>query len=491
MSEDKNPMQRRHHRLQRRSQHRPAAAGADRAAAVPGRDRRDHRRGLRLHRPHRGDRPGICGLRPSHPAHRPGASARARPRPSTSSWPTPRSRSASWRAATRCPTRTAIENLVRMFRDPAVGMTGAQKVAVNTPDHVVGLPVPPAAEDGAPALPGDPAPGRADRLPQGVRPPPAGRGHGRGVRRGACPSSAGCRCATRRTPWSTTWGRETVGDFVRQRRRNYAGHLYLDDKYGYRVSSLENRRVVRIALEEVWGALRLLWTLCLPGRIGVLLADAGRLRLSDQEEEARGVGHGLDDQGPGTGDPKSADPPLDRAARLQRPCCGEGGGTIKNPRSTLLNLLKVAISLGLIAYIATRPTILHADWGYMLANLRPVAVAAGVGHLLSRHRLERLQVAIPAQHPGRARVLRRPLPAQPGGSLFCQPAEHDRRRRGPGLGPGAGHGRRARRHRARGGVGAGRPAGGPGRLPGCGGGRAGLRRSWPGPRRHELAADDR
>jgi glycosyltransferase 2 family protein len=31
----------------------------------------------------------------------------------------------------------------------------------------------------------------------------------------------------------------------------------------------------------------------------------------------------------------------------------------------------VAISLGLIAYIVTRPTILHADWGYMLANLRP------------------------------------------------------------------------------------------------------------------------
>lgn len=28
------------------------------------------------------------------------------------------------------------------------------------------------------------------------------------------------------------------------------------------------------------------------------------------------------------------------------------------------------ISLGLVAYIVTRPTILHADWGYMLANLR-------------------------------------------------------------------------------------------------------------------------
>jgi len=31
----------------------------------------------------------------------------------------------------------------------------------------------------------------------------------------------------------------------------------------------------------------------------------------------------------------------------------------------------VTISLGLFAYIVTRPTILHADWGYVLANLRP------------------------------------------------------------------------------------------------------------------------
>jgi cellulose synthase/poly-beta-1,6-N-acetylglucosamine synthase-like glycosyltransferase len=56
-------------------------------------------------------------------------------------------------------------------------------------------------------------------------------------------------------------GPENVADFVRQRRRNYAGHLYLKDKYGYRVSSLENTRVIRIALEEVWGAVRLVATL--------------------------------------------------------------------------------------------------------------------------------------------------------------------------------------------------------------------------------------
>jgi hypothetical protein len=56
-------------------------------------------------------------------------------------------------------------------------------------------------------------------------------------------------------------GPETVSDFVKQRRRNYAGHLHLKDKYGYKVSSLENTRVMRLALEEVWGAVRLVATL--------------------------------------------------------------------------------------------------------------------------------------------------------------------------------------------------------------------------------------
>jgi hypothetical protein len=56
-------------------------------------------------------------------------------------------------------------------------------------------------------------------------------------------------------------GPETVGDFVKQRRRNYAGHLYLKDKYSYQVSSLQNTRVMRLALEEVWGAVRLVATL--------------------------------------------------------------------------------------------------------------------------------------------------------------------------------------------------------------------------------------
>jgi hypothetical protein len=52
-----------------------------------------------------------------------------------------------------------------------------------------------------------------------------------------------------------------VGDFIKQRRRNYAGHLHLKEKYGYRVSSLESGRVLRLALGEIWGAIRIIWIL--------------------------------------------------------------------------------------------------------------------------------------------------------------------------------------------------------------------------------------
>ena len=51
-------------------------------------------------------------------------------------------------------------------------------------------------------------------------------------------------------------GPTTISDFVTQRRRNHAGHLYLKSKYGYAVSSIQNKRVAKVALKEIWGAIR-------------------------------------------------------------------------------------------------------------------------------------------------------------------------------------------------------------------------------------------
>lgn len=158
------------------------------------------------------------------------------------------------------PREDAIEKMVRMFRDPAVGMTGAHKVAVNTPDHIVGmlshlrlamehqlcLEIPRLGELIAFRK-------VFDQMPPDVAMDEAFV-EAFVIRRGM---------QVRYAPDAVVYnmGPETVQDFVRQRRRNYAGHLYLKDKYGYRVSSLQNRRVIRIALEEFWGAVRLVTTL--------------------------------------------------------------------------------------------------------------------------------------------------------------------------------------------------------------------------------------
>jgi cellulose synthase/poly-beta-1,6-N-acetylglucosamine synthase-like glycosyltransferase len=158
------------------------------------------------------------------------------------------------------PREDTIEAMVRMFRVPAVGMTGAQKVAVNTPDHIVGvlshlrlkmehqlcLEIPRLGELIAFRK-------VFDQIPTDVAMDEAFV-EALIIRRGM---------QVRYAPDAVVYnlGPETVGDFVKQRRRNYAGHLYLKDKYGYQVSSLQNTRVARLALEEVWGAIRLVGTL--------------------------------------------------------------------------------------------------------------------------------------------------------------------------------------------------------------------------------------
>jgi biofilm PGA synthesis N-glycosyltransferase PgaC len=158
------------------------------------------------------------------------------------------------------PSEDSVEALVSMFRSPEVGMTGAQKVPVNTPDHVVGylshlrlrmehqlcLEIPRLGEMIAFRK-------VFDRIPPDVAMDEAFV-EALVVKRGL---------QVRYAPDAVVYnmGPETLGDFVRQRRRNYAGHLYLKRKYGYKVSSLDTPRVLRIALEEVWGALRIIYIL--------------------------------------------------------------------------------------------------------------------------------------------------------------------------------------------------------------------------------------
>jgi poly-beta-1,6-N-acetyl-D-glucosamine synthase len=160
------------------------------------------------------------------------------------------------------PHEDAVEHLVRMFTDPTVGMTGAHKTPVNTPDHLAGLfthlrlrlehqlclEIPRLGEMIAFRK-------VFDRIPPDVAMDEAFV-EALVVKRGMQ-----VRYAPDAIVYNT--GPDSIRDFVRQRRRNHAGHLYLKSKYGYAVSSIQNTRVAKVALKEIWGVVRLLWTLFL------------------------------------------------------------------------------------------------------------------------------------------------------------------------------------------------------------------------------------
>lgn len=158
------------------------------------------------------------------------------------------------------PRADSIENLVKPFENPQVGMTGAQKIPVNVPEHVVGymshlrlemehqlcLEIPRLGELIAfrkvfNQLPPDVAMDEAFVEALVIR---------RGLEVHYAPDAV-----------VYNMGPDTLSEFILQRRRNYAGHLHLVHKYGYKVSSLESGRVMRIALDEVWNAMRLIGTL--------------------------------------------------------------------------------------------------------------------------------------------------------------------------------------------------------------------------------------
>ncbi|MFQ6014379.1 MAG: glycosyltransferase [Anaerolineae bacterium] len=158
------------------------------------------------------------------------------------------------------PRHDSIENLVRMFEDPQVGMTGAQKVPVNVPDHIIGylshlrlklehalcLEIPRLGELIAfrkvfDAIPPDVSMDEAFVEALVIH---------RGLQVRYAPDAV-----------VFNMGPETVSDFITQRRRNYAGHLHLKRKYGYQVSSLDTQRVLRLAFGEFWGAIRLIYVL--------------------------------------------------------------------------------------------------------------------------------------------------------------------------------------------------------------------------------------
>jgi biofilm PGA synthesis N-glycosyltransferase PgaC len=146
------------------------------------------------------------------------------------------------------PEADAIENLLRPFQDPAVGMTGAHPVPVNPTDNFVGFLVnlywrmhheialrdPKSGEMIAfrnvfKELPGDTAVDEASIE--------------------AFIICAGFRIEYAGNAIVRNKGAETIRDFLRQRRRVVAGHRHLQVIQNYRVSTTKWRNLTRLGCQ--------------------------------------------------------------------------------------------------------------------------------------------------------------------------------------------------------------------------------------------------
>ncbi len=167
------------------------------------------------------------------------------------------------------PEVTAIEALVAPFEDPEIGMTSCRPVPVNDPDtfmgfaghllwelhHQINLVSFKAGEMTAfrrifERIPYDTAVDEAS-----VEPVIRGQGY-----------------QVRYVPEAVVYnkGPETVEDFLRQRRRIYAGHLAVRDGLGYAVSTMSGWRVMRLLLRNLDIRPRqLVWTLARGSSRGV------------------------------------------------------------------------------------------------------------------------------------------------------------------------------------------------------------------------------
>ncbi len=160
------------------------------------------------------------------------------------------------------PHEYAVEHMVRLFADPTVGMVGAHKVPVNTPDHIAGLLTHIRLRMEHELCLEIPRLGEMiafrkvfERIPNDVAMDEAF------VEAFVVKGGYQVKYAPDAIVYNT--GPTTIPDFIRQRRRNHAGHLYLKHKYGYAVSSIQNKRVLKIAGKELWGMLQLIWVLFL------------------------------------------------------------------------------------------------------------------------------------------------------------------------------------------------------------------------------------
>jgi biofilm PGA synthesis N-glycosyltransferase PgaC len=170
------------------------------------------------------------------------------------------------------PAPECVENLLAPFRDPAVGMTGARPVPVDDPDQFMGYVVHMLWRlHHMLAL-------RSPKLGEMV----AFRSFVREIPRETAVDEASIEAIVvqkghtlRYVPHAIVHnkGASNVRDFLKQRRRIYAGHLWLSREQSYEVSTKGVGGVFGVLLEDLeWRPRALLWTAG-----GVFLEFLGRL----------------------------------------------------------------------------------------------------------------------------------------------------------------------------------------------------------------------
>lgn len=164
------------------------------------------------------------------------------------------------------PEACAVEQLIAPFADPEVGMTGCHPVPVNDPKTFMGFAVHLQwqlhhALNMSGGFKGGEMVGFRrlfERIPyhtavDEASVEPIVRGQGYQVQ--YCPEAI-----------VYNKGPETVADFLRQRRRIYAGHLDLAHLLGYRVSTMSGGSIVGLLLKNLdWRPKQLLWTAAVIG----------------------------------------------------------------------------------------------------------------------------------------------------------------------------------------------------------------------------------
>lgn len=169
------------------------------------------------------------------------------------------------------PAPECIESLLSPFRDPAVGMTGARPVPVDDPDRFMGFVVHMLWRlHHRLAL-------RSAKLGEMV----AFRSFVRAIPRETAVDEASIEAIVvqegkvlRYVPEAIVHnkGASNVGDFLKQRRRIYAGHMWLSREQSYEVSTKNVGGILSVLFEDLeWRPRTLVWTLG-----GVFLEFVGR-----------------------------------------------------------------------------------------------------------------------------------------------------------------------------------------------------------------------